>query len=33
MISKHVNIREAVYSTTATRLGIDNEPTKQHLET
>ena len=32
MISKHVNIREAVYSTTATRLGIDNEPTKQHLE-
>ena len=32
MISKHVNIKEGVYSITATRLGIDNEPTREHLD-
>mgnify|MGYP003627418441 CR=1 FL=1 len=32
MISKHVNIREGVYSRTATRLGIENKPDKQQLE-
>ena len=32
MISKHVNIKEGVYSRTATRLGIENKPDKQQLE-
>lgn len=31
MISKHVSNKEAVYSTTALRLGIDNEPDKKQL--
>ena len=31
MISKHVSIKEGVYSITATRLGIDNEPNKEQL--
>ena len=31
MISKHVSIKEGVYSMTATRIGIDNEPTDGHL--
>ena len=32
MISKHISDREGVYSITATRLGIDNTPDKEHLE-
>lgn len=31
MISKHVSEKEAIYSSTALRLGIDNEPTKKEL--
>ena len=31
MISKHVSNKEAVYSTTALRLDIDNEPDKKQL--
>jgi hypothetical protein len=31
MISKHVSIKEGVYSITATRLGIDNEPNKEQF--
>ena len=31
MISKHISGREGVYSTTATRLGIKNEPNKKQL--
>ena len=31
MISKHISDREGVYSTTATRRGIDNTPDKEHL--
>ena len=31
-ISKHVSHREGVYSITAKRLGLDNEPTEGHLE-
>ena len=31
MISRHVSNKEAVYSTTALRLGIDNEPDKKQL--
>ena len=32
MISKHISDREGVYSTTATRRGIDNIPDKEHLD-
>tara|TARA_R100000664_G_C2747966_1_gene135436 strand:+ start:1444 stop:1899 length:456 start_codon:yes stop_codon:yes gene_type:complete len=32
MISKHISDREGVYSITATRLGIDNTPDKEHLD-
>ena len=31
MISKHISYREGVYSTTATRLGIDNTPNNKQL--
>ena len=31
MISKHISSKEAVYSNTATRRGIDNTPTADHL--
>ena len=31
MISKHISDKEGVYSRTATRLDIDNVPTKEHL--
>ena len=31
-ISKHVSHREGVYSITAKRLGLNNEPTEEHLE-
>ena len=31
MISKHVSMREGVYSITATRLGLENKPTEEHL--
>ena len=31
MISKHVSYKEGVYSTTATRRGIDNEPDDEQL--
>ena len=31
MISKHISIKEAIFSATATRLGIDNKPTDEHL--
>ena len=30
-ISKHISYKESVYSTTATRLGLKNEPTEEHL--
>ena len=30
-ISKHVTYKEGVYSNTATRLGLKNEPTEAHL--
>ena len=32
MISRHISDREGVYSTTATRRGIDNTPDKEHLD-
>ena len=32
MISKHISDREGVYSTTATRRGINNTPNKEHLD-
>jgi zinc D-Ala-D-Ala carboxypeptidase len=32
MISKHISDREGVYSATAVRRGIDNTPSKEHLE-
>ena len=32
MISEHISYREGVYSTTATRLGIDNTPNDEQLE-
>ena len=32
MISKHISDKESVYSRTATRLDIDNTPTKEHKE-
>jgi len=31
MISKHVSYREGVYSRTAERLGLKNDPTDEHL--
>ena len=31
-ISPHISHREGVYSITAKRLGLNNEPTKEHLE-
>ena len=31
MISKHVSYREGVYSRTAERLGLKNDPTEEHL--
>ena len=31
MISKHISDKEGVYSTTATRRGIDNIPNKEQL--
>ena len=31
MLSKHVSLREGVYSRTAERLGIKNDPTDEHL--
>ena len=30
-ISKHVTYKEGVYSNTAMRLGLKNEPTEEHL--
>ena len=32
MISKHISYRESVYSNTATRRGIDNNPNDEQLE-
>lgn len=32
MISKHVSYREGVYSRTADRLGLKNDPTEEHLD-
>ena len=32
MISRHISDKEGVYSTTATRRGIDNTPDKEHLD-
>ena len=32
MISKHVSYREGVYSATATRRGIDNDPSDEQLD-
>ena len=31
-ISKHVSYREGVYSTTALRLGLNNDPSDDHLQ-
>ena len=31
MISKHISMREGTYSITATRLGLENKPTEEHL--
>lgn len=31
MISKHISLKEATFSATAIRLGIDNIPTDEHL--
>ena len=31
-ISKHVSYKEGVYSITALRLGLKNEPTEEHLK-
>lgn len=31
MISKHISMREGVYSITAMRLGLENKPTEEHL--
>ena len=31
MISKHISMREGTYSVTATRLGLENKPTEEHL--
>ena len=32
MISKHISYKEGVYSNTATRRGIDNDPNEKQLE-
>ena len=32
MLSKHISMREAVYSITAKRLGLNNDPSDEHLE-
>jgi zinc D-Ala-D-Ala carboxypeptidase len=32
MVSKHISDKEATFSQTATRLGISNAPTEEHLE-
>ena len=32
MISKHVSYREGMYSITADRLGLKNDPTEEHLD-
>ena len=32
MLSKHVSMKEGVYSTTAKRLGLDNTPTEEHVK-
>lgn len=32
MLSKHVSMREGVYSITAKRLGLDNTPTEEHIK-
>ena len=32
MISKHISYKEGVYSTTATRRGIDNDPNAEQLD-
>tara|TARA_R110000764_G_scaffold38831_10_gene86412 strand:+ start:38 stop:499 length:462 start_codon:yes stop_codon:yes gene_type:complete len=32
MLSKHVSMKEGVYSTTAKRLGLDNAPTEEHIK-
>ena len=32
MISNHISYKEATYSRTATRLDIENKPSKKHLE-
>ena len=32
MISKHISDKEGVYSTTATRRGINNKPTRSQRE-
>ena len=32
MVSKHISDKEATFSQTATRLGISNATTKEHLE-
>ena len=31
MLSKHVSMKEGVYSTTAKRLGLNNTPTDEHI--
>ena len=31
MLSKHVSLQEGVYSRTAQRIGIKNDPTDNHL--
>ena len=31
-ISKHISYKEGVYSTTALRLGLKNDPTDAHLQ-
>ena len=31
-ISKHISLREGVYSTTALRLGLNNDPSDDHLQ-
>ena len=31
VLSKHISYKEGVYSTTAKRLGLKNEPTEEHL--
>ena len=31
MISEHISFKEGTFSATATRLGLPNAPSKQHL--